>query len=267
MIRLALCLAVLGLTWPLATRAAGDPTLSFAAAPGYQMAFAGTGWPAGSLLTFTLEKGTIDQVIQLRADGSGAFTVGVNHANRCGLLAAEVTDLAGHDVIARQPAIMCTANASPPPAGTARIAVLKGRPVAPAATTPGLSPAALVSAYFSDLNAHRSRAAQRLQARCPARVTLRAGHRTMPRRLPGRKVAVPVAVARISAIHPIAGAALSRMHFLGFQLRGTFRFTVITNYRSAGQRTVHRIAAILRPCAGRLRVDPNWTSIPTSAWR
>ncbi|MGH2442799.1 MAG: hypothetical protein ACRDFX_06510, partial [Chloroflexota bacterium] len=134
-----------------------------------------------------------------------------------------------------------------------------------------MSPArSLVTRYFENLKGHRYHAAYLLEATCP--VTWKVHNASGPpgaASLAGRKRygGIPDKSAlrtfEITGIRRFHAPLLTRLHFLGFHVKGLFQF--VAPPESSGNRTTashaiyhHTLAIELRRCGDRLAVDPNW---------
>jgi hypothetical protein len=108
---------------------ASAPTLSFATAPGHQLAVIGHGWPRNAVVTFAVRySGRWTQGRELVTTASGGFTVALDTINLCGGSLFTARDFKGNRASLSGPALMCPTPLNPPrPALT----IVNGTPAHP----------------------------------------------------------------------------------------------------------------------------------------
>lgn len=167
--------------------------------------------------------------------------------------------------------------------GSPYLAEAMPAPIRDAAT---LSPHDMVARYFADIKSHHYYQAHALEATCTVQWVVQnppgarpgSASLTATGNGPASTYAGSLAPVRsfgIQSIRQFHHPLLTRLHFLGFWVRGWFTFV----YRpvSAGNpgenehaSGYHRIGIIVRRCDGRWEVDPNWLETggsPAMAWR
>ena len=93
-----LVLAILAVGLLTAARGTGTPSATWTSAPGYTLAFSGSGWPANDLVVFHLSQSTVISGLELRATASGSFEVGINNFSCSGGGVGRLQDLQGNRV-------------------------------------------------------------------------------------------------------------------------------------------------------------------------
>jgi len=125
----ALALLVLSGSLTSAAWAASTPTLQPASVKGFQLAVAGTGWPAKARVTFTLRLGATVYGMELRTTKHGSFEVGARHVDFCHGSRFWARDLSGDQVFGPVGDPYC-----PPNSYTSNLIVLHGKRMKPKIT-------------------------------------------------------------------------------------------------------------------------------------